>query len=240
MTAYQPTLEPIPYSHAGVALTGWLARPAGTPRAAVALFPTIANVIPLMEDRARRLAGEGYLVMITDFYGEPIESFEASFPFAEKVRADNAYYRARIIAGLDALREIANGLTLFAIGHCMGGQAVLEAARAGEDLAGIVSFHGVFPTTAPARPGGIRPRILICHGDADPLAPREHVLALWEELDAAEANWHFHSYARVKHGFTDPDSNTKGKDFLDYNASADRQSWNSMLSFFDEILSQNA
>ncbi|PNU04888.1 dienelactone hydrolase family protein [Novosphingobium guangzhouense] len=237
MTAPQPSLEPVAYSHAGVELTGWLARPEGTPRAAVALFPTIANVIPLMEERARRLAAEGYLVMITDFYGEPIESFEASFPFAEKLRADNAYYRARIIAGIEALRGIADGLKVFAIGHCMGGQAVLEAARAGEDLAGVVSFHGTLPTTAPAQPGGIKPRILVCHGDADPLVPREHVVAFWEEMDAAGANWHFHSYGNVKHGFTDPHSPDKGMAFLDYNVSADRQSWASMLAFFDEILS---
>ncbi|MGF7152842.1 dienelactone hydrolase [Novosphingobium gossypii] len=235
-----PTLAPVAYEHAGVALTGWLARPEGTPRAAVALFPTIANVIPLMEERARRLAAEGYLVMITDFYGEPVASFEASFPMAEKLRADNAYYRARIIAGIDALRGVsrglADGLRVFAIGHCMGGQAVLEAARAGEDLAGVVSFHGTLPTEAPAAPGTIKARILVCHGDADPLVPREHVVAFWEEMDAAGAHWHFHSYGNVKHGFTDPHSAAKGMAFLDYNQSADRHSWASMLSFFDEIL----
>lgn len=231
-----PNLEPVPYEHAGVALTGWLARPEGTPRAAVALFPTIANVIPLMEERARRLAAEGYLVMITDFYGEPVASFEASFPMAEKLRADNAYYRARIIAGIDALRSQAKDLKVFAIGHCMGGQAVLEAARTGADLAGVVSFHGTLPTEAPAAPGSIKARILVCHGDADPLVPRDHVVAFWEEMDAAGANWHFHSYGNVKHGFTDPHSPDKGMAFLDYNVSADRQSWASMLSFFDEIM----
>lgn len=231
-----PTLEPVAYSHAGVSLTGWLARPEGTPRAAIALFPTIANVIPLMEERARRLAAEGYIVMITDFYGEPIESFQASFPFAEKLRADHDYYRARIVAGIDALRPLAPGLKVFAIGHCMGGQAVLEAARMGEDLAGVVSFHGTLPTVSPAQPGGIKARILVCHGDADPLVPRKDVVAFWEEMDAAQADWHFHSYGNVKHGFTDPHSPDKGMEFLDYNVSADRQSWASMLSFFDEIL----
>ncbi|MFC0203148.1 dienelactone hydrolase family protein [Novosphingobium soli] len=235
---FTPGLEAVPYSHAGVALTGWLARPQDTPRAAVALFPTIANVNPLMEKRARRLAEAGYLVMIVDFYGEPVESFQASFPLAEKLRADNAHYRARIAAGIEALRTLpeAAGLTVFAIGHCMGGQAVLEAARAGMDLAGVVSFHGTLPTTAPAQPGTIAARVLVCHGDADPLAPREHVLAFWEEMDAAGAHWHFHAYGGVKHGFTDPDSPAKGMAALDYDASADRQSWSSMLSFFDEIL----
>lgn len=231
-------LEAVPYTHAGVALTGLLARPAGAARAAVALFPTIANANPLMKQRAQRLADAGYLVLIVDFYGEPVESFQASFPLAEKLRADNDYYRARIAAGIDALRSHpdAAGLTVFAIGHCMGGQAVLEAARDGQDLAGVVSFHGTLGTSAPAQAGTVRPRILICHGDADPLAPREQVLAFWDEMDAAGADWHFHAYAGVRHGFTDPDSDTKGMAALNYNASADRQSWAAMLSFFDEIL----
>jgi len=229
-------LEPVHYGHGEVALTGWLARPERQPRAGIILFPTITNVTALMERRAARLADEGYLVMIADFYGERVESFEASFPLADKLRSDNGYYRERIAAAISALRERAEGLRLFAIGHCMGGQAVLEAARAGEYLAGVVSFHGTLPTQTPAIPGTITARILVCHGDADPLAPREHVLAFWEEMDAAGADWHFHAYGHVKHGFTDPASETKGMAFLGYDTSADRQSWAAMLSFFDEII----
>ena len=82
----------------------------------------------------------------------------------------------------------------------------------------------------------IAPRILICHGDRDPLAPREAVLGLWEELDAVGANWHFHSYSGVRHGFTDRGSDERGMAFLGYDASADRQSWSAMLGFFDEVL----
>ncbi|EIZ77505.1 dienelactone hydrolase [Novosphingobium sp. Rr 2-17] len=227
-----PELASLAYAHAGVALTGWIARPVGTPRAAVALFPTIFNVNPLMEARARRLTDAGYLVLIVDFYGQSVESFEAARPLAERLRADVAYYRARIAAGIDALRSLpeADGLTVLAIGHCMGGQAVLEAARAGQDLAGVVSFHGILATDKPATPEAIKPRILICHGDADPLVPREQVTAFWDEMDAVSADWHFHSYARVRHGFTN------SANPADYDASADRQSWAAMLSFFDEIL----
>ena len=71
-------LEPIPYTDRDTALTGWLARPSGTPRAAVLVFPTIANVTPAIERRARMLADAGYLAMIADFYGEPVPSFDAA------------------------------------------------------------------------------------------------------------------------------------------------------------------
>ncbi len=176
--------------------------------------------------------------MIADFYGEPVASFEASFPLAEKLRADNAHYRARIAAGIAALRSVpeASGLPLLGIGYCMGGQAVLEAARSGEDLAAAVSFHGTLSTAAPAEPGAVKARILICHGDADPLVPREQVLGFWEEMDRAGANWHFHAYSGVRHGFTDPGSDARGMAAIGYDASADRQSWAALLSFFDEVL----
>jgi dienelactone hydrolase len=231
-------METIAYSHAGQDLTGWLARPEGTPRAAVILFPTIANFNAAMERRAKMLANLGYLTLVADFYGEPVASFEASFPMAEKLRADNAHYRGRIAAAIATLRALpeAAGLPMLGMGYCMGGQAVLEAARDGQDLLAAVSFHGTLSTQHPAEPGTIRPRILICHGDADPLVPREQVIGFWEEMDKAGANWHFHAYSGVRHGFTDRGSDERGMAALGYDASADRQSWSATLSLFDEVL----
>lgn len=231
-------MDAIAYSHAGQDLTGWLARPEGTPRAAVIVFPTIANYNAPMEKRARMLADLGYLAMVADFYGEPIESFEASFPFAERLRADLDHYRGRIGAAIETLRTLpeAANLPLLGIGYCMGGQAVLEASRDGHDLLAAVSFHGTLATARPAAPGTIKPRILICHGDADPLVPRDQVIGFWEEMDQAEADWHFHSYGGVRHGFTEPGSDARGMAALGYNASADRQSWTAMVSLFEEIL----
>ena len=230
-------LEPIPYRDGATGLTGWLARPIATARAAIVLFPTIANTNPAMERRARMLAGAGYLALIADFYGAPVENFEAAGPLAEKLRATPETYRARLRAAIAALRAHpdAAGLPMAAIGFCMGGQAALEAARDGADLAAAVSFHGLLDTASPAAAGAIKARLLVCHGDADPLVPREQVLGFWEEMDAAGANWHFHSYSGVKHGFTDPGSNTRGLPAIAYDASADRDSWTAMLGLFHEV-----
>lgn len=231
-------LEPVAYSHAGQGLTGWLARPEGRPRAVVVIFPTIANVTPPIERRARMLADLGYLAMIADFYGEPVPNFEASRPLAEALRADVGRYRARLGAAITTLRGLpeAAGLPMLAIGYCMGGQAALEAARDGQDLLLAVSFHGVLTTAKAAEPDTVKARVLVCHGDADPLAPRDHVTALWDEMDRAGVNWHFHSYSGVRHGFTDPGSDSRGMPALGYDASADRQSWAAMLDLFDEVL----
>lgn len=231
------SLEPVNYADGELALTGWLARPAGPARAAIVVFPTIMNSNPAIERRARMLADAGYLAMIADFYGEPVDSFESVAPLADKLRSSAEHFRARLRAALAVLRSHpdAAGLPMGAVGYCLGGQAVLEIARDGADVEAVVSFHGLLQTQAPATPGSIKARILVCHGDADPLAPRDQVMAFWQEMDAAGAHWHFHSYSGVRHGFTDPGSDERDLDAVAYDASADRQSWAAMLSLFDEV-----
>jgi dienelactone hydrolase len=232
------TLERIDYTDRGTPLTGWLARPSGPARGAIVIFPTIANVTPAIERRAAMLAQVGFVALIADFYGEPVASFEASRPLAEKLRADTRHYRARLAASLAALRnhEAAAGLPLGAIGFCMGGQAALEMARDGQDIVLAASFHGLLDTGLPASDtSSIKPRVLVCHGDADPMVPRQQVLAFWEEMDAVGANWHFHAYSGVRHGFTDPASDARGLDAVRYDASADRQSWAALMSLCDEV-----
>lgn len=228
-------LEQVSYSDRGTALTGWLARPNGTPRAAIAVFPTIMNPTPAVEAKAQALAEAGYLAFVADFYGEPVADFAASQVLSQALVADPDHFRTRLRAALQAMaaQPGAADLPQAAIGFCMGGMAVLDLARDGADLAAVVSFHGLLDTRRRAdKP--IKPRILVCHGDADALVPRSHVLAFWEEMDAVKANWHFHSYSDVQHGFTNPNP-SPATGALFYDPSADRQSWAAMLGLFDEV-----
>ena len=229
------SFERIAYADGGLALTGMLARPEGAPRAAIAVYPTIMNPTPAVETKALALAEAGYLAMVCDFYGDTPADFAQSQEWAMALVSDPDAHRARLHAGLGALEAIAPDMPMGAIGFCMGGQAVLELARDGADLFAVTSFHGLLQTRRPAKEGAIGARILVCHGDADPLVPRDHVTAFWEEMDRAGANWHFHSYSGVKHGFTNPHP-PPGNAAVDYDASADRQSWAAMLSLFDEVL----
>lgn len=209
-------------------------RPNGAARAAVAVFPTIMNPTPAVEAKARALADAGYLAVVCDFYGKAPGTLDQSFGWANALRNSTAAYRARLRAGIEATRTIAGDMPMCAIGFCMGGQAVLELARDGADLAAVASFHGLLDTGSSAdKP--IAPRILLCHGDADALVPRAQVIAFWEEMDAVKADWHFHSYSGVAHGFTNPRM-LDGSDNPAYDASADRQSWTALLSFLDETL----
>ncbi len=231
-------MEQIDYTDGATELTGFLARPQQTPRAAVLVLPTIANCNAPMVRRAQMLAEAGFLAMIADFYGVQVRDFDHARELAGPLRQDVATYRQRLRAGLSALTALAEAqdLPVAAIGYCMGGQAALELARDGADLVLAASFHGLLDTQAPAQPGAINARILVCHGDADPMVPRSQVMAFWEEMDAADANWHFHSYSGVRHGFTDPGSDARGMAAIGYNASADRQSWAALINLLDEVL----
>jgi len=229
-------LQPLDYQDGVATLTGRIARPSTSPRAAVLVFPTIMNPTPSVEHKARLLADAGYLALIADFYGRTPTDFDDARRLAAEIRPNPLVYRQRLRAGLRALATLpeARRLPIAAIGFCMGGQAALELARDGAPLFAAVSFHGLLDTGAPAEPGQITARILVCHGDADPMVPRSQVLAFWEEMDAAQADWHFHSYSGVKHGFTNPAANLNPA--TAYDASADRQSWAAMLELFDEVL----
>ena len=230
-------METLDYHDGETALSALIARPDGLPRAAVVVFPTIMNPTPAVEAKAKALAEAGYLALIADFYGQRPGDFDEARALAASIRPDPLAYRRRLKAGLRALATlpVAEDLQLAAIGFCMGGQAALELARDGAPLFAVASFHGLLDTGLPAEPGRISARILVCHGDKDPMVPRSQVLAFWEEMDAAQANWHFHSYSGVKHGFTNP-ATVASNPAVAYDASADRQSWAAMLELFDEVL----
>ncbi len=228
--------ERIDYRDGDVALSGLLARPAGPARAAVVVFPTIMNAAPNVERRPGMLAAAGYVAFLADLYGEqPSPDRERAHALGVALRADVSAYRRRIAAAVAALgaHPACAGLPMAAIGYCLGGQAVLEAARMNLPLEIVASFHGILSSDAPATEP-VRPRILVCHGDCDPLVPREQVAAFEQEMDVAGADWHLHVYSGVKHGFTDPQADSFGMPALGYDASADRQSWAAMLSLFDE------
>jgi len=188
--------------------------------------------------RCNMLAELGYIALGADIYGKGVRptTMEAAAAESGKYRADRALLRARAQAGLDTLlaQDNVDKSKIAAIGYCFGGMTVLELARAGTDIKGIVSFHGSYATDNPAKPGDIKCKVLICNGAADPHNPREAINALQDELDSSGADWQFINYGHAMHSFTNPQANMP-QNGLQYNADADRRSWQGMLQFFDAI-----
>ena len=226
------------YRHGDVELAGYMAQPSRYPRAGILIVPTIVGPNKQMFDRARWLASLGYSAMVCDIYGKgAIEDMREARALANELRADAEYYRERFRCALTELRtrcKLGNN-RIGAIGYCMGGEIVLEMARGGEDIALVVSFHGLLATPLPAKRGTIKSRILVCHGRADPLVPPKQMRAFLEEMDISGADCHVHIYSGVLHGFTDISSTSGSMDAIRYNPSADRQSKAAMLSMFEEV-----
>ena len=154
----------------------------------------------------------------------------------DALNADRALLLERLRASLAALRSLpqVDPTRTAAIGFCFGGKCALDLARSGADVAGVVSFHGVYdpPPWQVAAP--IRAEILLCHGWDDPLAPPDATVALARELTAAGADWQLHAYGHTGHGFTDP-SATMAERGIVYQKDADRRSWQAMRNFLAEL-----
>ena len=141
-------------------------------------------------------------------------------------------------AGLAALRQqpFVDTGKVAAIGYCFGGTTVLELARGGADLAGVVTFHGGLDSPTPADGKNIKAKVLVLHGADDPFVPADQVKAFEDELRAGGVDWQLVMYSGAVHSFTRPDSGNDNSKGAAYNATADRRSWAAMRAFFDEVL----
>jgi dienelactone hydrolase len=161
------------------------------------------------------------------------EAQQASAPF----RDDRPLMRARARAGLEVLRkhELVDPKRIAAIGYCFGGMTVLELARSGADVAGVVSFHGGLSTPNPAEAKNIKAKVLVLHGGDDPNVPPEQVLAFQDEMRKAKVDWQMVIYGGAVHSFTNPASGNDPSRGAAYNEKADQRSWEAMRVFFAEI-----
>ncbi len=190
--------------------------------------------------RSRMLAELGYNVFAADIYGQGIRPKPPeSGKEAGKYKGDRKLYRARMNAALDLLKadEHTDASKVAAIGYCFGGTGVLELARAGTEIAGVVSFHGGLDA-APgmtAEAGKIPAKILVLHGADDPFVPAEQIAAFEKEMNDAKANWQMNLYSGAVHAFTQKEAGNDNSKGAAYNESADKRSWEAMKSFFAEI-----
>jgi dienelactone hydrolase len=189
--------------------------------------------------RADQLAELGYIAFAADIYGKGIRPKDTSEAgqFAGKYKSDRKLLRSRVIAAFTVLKihELTDRQKTAAIGYCFGGTTVLELARSGADVAGVVSFHGGLDTPAPGDAKNIKARVLAQHGADDPFVKAQEVAAFQEEMRNAGVDWYFISYGNAVHSFTNPDAGNDPKKGAAYNEKADKRSWKAMKSFFKEI-----
>ncbi|MGJ8633660.1 MAG: dienelactone hydrolase family protein [Luteolibacter sp.] len=238
--------EKVDYEHEGAKLEGFHAYDDELEgeRPAILIIHQWTGLTDYEKMRARMLAELGYNVFAADVYGagirpQPPEAGE----YAGKYKADRKLYRGRMLAGLEVLKsdERTGDGNIAAIGYCFGGTGVLELARAGTDLAGVVSFHGGLGAAEgmEAQKDGMTAKVLCLHGAIDPHVPESEVAAFQAEMNDAVADWQFISFSGAVHAFTQKmagDDISKG---VAYDAKADERSWEYMQQFFAEIFGQS-
>ena len=193
--------------------------------------------------RARMLAGLGYRALALDMYGNGLNADHPkdAGKFSGAVKANMAVAEKRFMAAYKLLQEQDNVAKdkMAAIGYCFGGGIVLEMARRGVDLDGVVSFHGSLGTQEPASKGKIKAKVLVLNGQADPFVKAESITAFKQEMKAANVDYKFVNYPDAKHAFTNPGADSFGNKFkipLAYNAEADKKSWIEMEKFLKQTL----
>jgi len=191
--------------------------------------------------RATMLAEMGYIAMAVDMYGNDRMGND---PKAAEVLAMPYYYHPDMAkkvfdAAVEEFKKNPNvdQTKIAGIGYCFGGGILLNLARMGEPLNGVVSFHGSLVGT-PANKDLTKAEILVCHGEADSFVPKEQVDMFKKQMDSIGKSYTFKSYPGATHAFTNPDATEMGKKFnipIAYNAAADTASWNDMKVFFGKI-----
>ena len=197
-------------------------------------------------ERARMLAGLGYTAIALDMYGDGHQAHhpDEAGKFSGEVRKNLAVAKQRFDAAVGVLKKHASvdGKRIGAIGYCFGGAIVLEMARQGENLKGVVSFHGSLNTDNPAKPGKVKAKALVLTGADDPFVPAEQVEAFKKEMDAAKVDYRVIVYPGAKHSFTSKGADELGKQFnmpFAYNAEADQKSWAEMQDFFKKVFGKS-
>lgn len=192
--------------------------------------------------RTKMLAKLGYTAIALDMYGD---GKQASHPKdAGKMAGEIRNNKDKMIHRFNAAKKLlqnnahTNKDKIAAIGYCFGGGVVLEVARSGENLAGVVSFHGSLVTSSPAKEGKVVAKVLVLNGEDDPFVKPEQIVQFKQEMKSANVDFNFVSYPGAKHSFTNPDADKFGKKYeipLAYNKMADEQSWQAMQDFFKDI-----
>ncbi|HKK42650.1 MAG TPA: dienelactone hydrolase family protein [Bacteroidales bacterium] len=206
-------------------------------RPAVLVVPEWWGLNDYARMRARQLAELGYIAMAVDMFGDGKTA--ANPGEAQKLTAP--YYKDPSLTkeGIDAaIIEIKNfpetdPSHIAAIGYCFGGYVVLNAAKLGSALKGVVSFHGGMGG-APVVRGLLKASILVCHGDSDKFVPMSAVEKFHKQLDSIGAKSTFKIFPDATHAFTNPASTETGKKFnmpIRYNPEAAKEAWGDMRNF---------
>jgi dienelactone hydrolase len=179
----------------------------------------------------------GYAALSIDIFGGGVngQSIEENQALIAPFVNDRQLFRKRLISAVEFGKTIegVDSSRIGLIGFCFGGLAAIELARSGHEVAGCVSFHGLLnQSSEPFQK--VKSKLLVLHGDKDPMVTSEEILALQDEMTESEADWQFISYGNTYHAFTNPAADDIEMGTV-YNPESDKRSWIAMTNFLEEV-----
>lgn len=235
--------EEINYSHGDTVLQGFVAKPNKDTypgkRPIILIAHQWKGLGEYEKQRANMLANLGYVAFAVDVYGQNVrpDTNKAAAAESSKYKGNPELARARMIAALETAKgfEDVDTTKIAVLGYCFGGTMALELARSGADIDAAISFHGGLASKQPAQRDTVKASIQIHHGAADPYVSSEEVTAFKQEMDQADTDWHFISYADAVHSFTEKAAGDDPSKGVAYNKEADERSWAYTLSLLEQI-----
>ena len=230
--------------------------PASGAHPAVVIWPDAFGLRPSMREIAKRLATEGYSVLVPNpFYrvakapvfedasnfnfGDPAQRSKLT-PLMGSINAEGAAERdaAAFIAWLDGQRQVDRNKKVGTQGYCMGGALVVRTAAASSNRVGAgASFHGGgLVTPNPNSPHLLAPKIKarMYFGVAanDDAQQPDAKTKLKEAFEAAKVPVEVEVYPQAQHGWCVPDMPKQPNGQPIYNkADADR-AWGKLQALY--------
>ena len=188
---------------------------------------------------AEKIASMGYVGFALDMYGKGVfgsdGDTELNTSLMNPLATNRRVLRERVRAALVAGRNVpqVDPTKVAAMGYCFGGMCVLELARSGADILGVISIHGILSASEVVNEG-IKAKVLCLHGHDDPMVPPEQVLAFETEMTEAKADWQVYTYGTTTHAFTNPAANNPAFGTV-YKESAEKRAYQALDNFLTEI-----
>jgi carboxymethylenebutenolidase len=230
-------------------------RPAAGTYPGVLIWPDAFGLRPVFRDMAKRLAAEGYAVLVVNPYyriGKAPQGDGLDFTNAddraklmgmmqtltnERIRTDAKAY----VAFLDSQASVNKKSKMGTQGYCMGGRlAVLTAAAEPSRIGGCASFHGGRLTTdKPNSPHLLVPTLqakcLFAISDDDDQAQPESKTILKDAFAKAGKTAEIEVYKGALHGWCVKESRMRGDQPI-YNEAAAEKAWSRLLTLYKSAL----
>ena len=189
-------------------------------------------------EKAKELASLGYIGFAADLYGDAKvgNTIEEKQALHSPLVNDRSLLLKRMQKSLEVLKNLplVNPQKTAAIGYCFGGLCVLDLARSGANIQGIVSFHGILAAPENMSCAKIQAKILVLHGYKDPMVQPLALAAFEKEMAQKNVDWQVHVYGQAEHAFTNPKANNPELGLL-YNEAAKTRSWQNALWFLESL-----